>query len=182
MLMVTNVDLTYDGLTCDVKFRTKNAFESIDKVLQNFSNINRKGWLLYVEGKLANYKVDIYTCEVTAMCKGNHIHKEICIDLQTQTRFSEDTKLQFKPWNTAIQIAVNLAYDIEVLDLNLLNVLYKLVTCPRCIKDKNIEYSDLIKVCDVMTKREDEESNWRYRDWIDYGNEIDLEEEYLDPF
>lgn len=153
--------------------RRKHAIErnliEVDKVISAFPNISRNGCTLSVDGKILSYKVDILSERVEGFCPGKHSPKRICVRVDdpgsctTCKPGAKPTGIAFpditdESIRKSVQIAINLANDQEIDDINLLHDIQKMLMCPRCVRERKLPLEPLYKVSDRIISIEEQEA------------------------
>lgn len=124
-----------------------NGVETIDSVIADVPEVTRESLTLHIQGKLARYKVTLWTGDTVATCRNGHgRYRHFCVDGQWDIeRAGEGTG--FSKWmKKPLQVALNLVNDVDIKDPLLLNRASRIAMCPYCIKDGSLseEMVDLI--------------------------------------
>lgn len=150
----------------------------VDKAVSAFPNIYRDGLTLKVDGKILSYEIDILSGRVKGFCPGKHHSEEICVEIKepnscsSRRRRSEPAVAAFpnitnESIRRSTQIAINLANDLEIDDLRVLQDIYEIMTCAKCVKERKLPEEILDKLCDrfiFLEKQEEQEVKERKKE------------------
>lgn len=141
----------------------REMYGSVDEVLRDSPCIVRDGTRLRVEGRFGHYEVDLFTGDITAMCKGGHRSvQSICLVPRKETSVGLDD-ISLESAKTAVAVAINLARDEEI--IGEIRASRRFAECPYCVLEGRLSKDDVDVIENQIAKNTKGDENRRGR-WL----------------